>query len=651
MASVLLDFEILPEDGHGGGSSVGDRPAAEVFADLRRQLADPKSGFASRFSPPAALVREGRSLEELSIGQPPSHSQAAALGSSSHLPPPPAQSLPIGSGVWGQQPHHAPSGGGFEQPPAQHQQADWRRHPGEPGLDQATSVHQGLTNVELVDRIALLERQLAQSALGPPAVLPPSTASVGGGGGGGGGGMLPSAAGVAAARPAAAAETQALEEKCVHLQRRLEVAERELRDTQAKALAHKAKLDQVEQRLLQKEQLIVHAKDMWMKENVRANKFAEALTVAEQRMEDQERRLSDALDKYARAQEGLRQLQTIVPGPYGGIGVPATGGHSGGPERGSASVTAAFAENFPTSKVPSWQMVEAVQGALDIIGGVTGDTNSERFRRLCSINDAILHEDESLQIGVKAQYVGNEAQVAVYFGNKANAPLSAFSVQYMVREQDALRLTAAPVPQTLQADTQIIQRLSVTLREPFVEAPWLRIQYLLPDASPRRHQIRFPVVLSKFMVGRDLSSSDFFSYWRQQNFVLNEATSVVHLDTGYRRMSALVGKTVVLGGSLRLQHGIDSNPDNFVLVGQLVDQQLAPPGGQGHRDNGYYPTASPPSGDRGLVLLRVEIGTGKFEGKARVVARSADAKVAKAICETVAGEVGSQVEGPAYLGA
>merc|ERR550525_273358 len=78
-------------------------------------------------------------------------------------------------------------------------------------------------------------------------------------------------------------------------------------------------------------------------------------------------------------------------------------------------------------------------------------------------------------------------------------------------------------------------------------------------------------MLTKFMVGRDLSAQDFFQYWRHQNFVLNEVTSIVHLAARLRGQLVYVARSIVFGGALRMHHGIDTNPDNFVLVASLAD--------------------------------------------------------------------------------
>jgi len=235
----------------------------------------------------------------------------------------------------------------------------------------------------------------------------------------------------------------------------------------------------------------------------------------------------------------------------------------------------------------------------------------------------------------------------VFYGNKGNAALQAFTAQYFVREESALRLTASPLSQQLDSDKQIVQRITATCLEPFAEPVWLRVQFLLPDTSPRRIQLRFPIILSKFMVGRELSTADFFRHWRQQNFVLNETMSVVHLAGRLRGQLAQIAKSVVLGGALRLHHKVDDNPDNFVLVSQLSEPfSSASGGGQGFnlgsdrfddRAGGGHDASSFGLGggdaETSLSLIRIEVGSGRFAGKVRIVVRSGHPTVARALCD------------------
>lgn len=481
---------------------------------------------------------------------------------------------------------------------------------------------QGLSNAELVDKIARYEQQLARTAAGgmdsvrqePPGSMPRAARS-------------------------GNVEVAALEEKCLHYQHRLETAERELREAQEGIRAVKGKAEQLELKLKDREQLLVHAKEMWMKENVRASKLADALTAAEDRLADQEQRLSELAGRHDEAQREVKQLQHLVGsgGEASGFGRNFTVQTADAPPRtgvkqpvGTAEI--AFSQSMLRGEVG--QSVREIRlDNADLAGGmpppIESDTNADRFRRLCSLNDAVLYEDELIQIGVKAEYSGREGQFAVFFGNKGSAALQAFTVQYFVREEQALKLNASPLSQQLESDKQVVQRVSVSCVEPFAQPVWLRVQFLLPDTSPRRIQLRFPIVLTKFMLGLELAPADFFRYWRQQSFVLNEVATIVHLSSRLRGQLVHIARSIVFGGALQLHHGVDNNPDNFVLVGRLADD------GQKPADS-FAPNGDQ---DRGLTLIRVEVGTGRFTGKARIVVRSSNPAVSRAVCDLIVAQL------------
>mmetsp|Transcript_40025 Transcript_40025/g.89787 ORF Transcript_40025/g.89787 Transcript_40025/m.89787 type:complete len:690 (-) Transcript_40025:91-2160(-) len=538
---------------------------------------------------------------------------------------------------------------------------------------------------------------------------------------------------------------------------RTEVLERELRDAQESQRADHARAQRAEQMLKDREQLLVHAKEMWMKESARASKLADALTLAQDRMTDQEKRLQELSDRYNDASQEVRQLRHLLDSPDGGgygvgyapssmqpgmqqlgmpggkamlgmagvvpphsdkgvpsqeFGAPAPmpagsmnyqGGsfhdqqeahmhdpYAGAP--GSAAFSTASAgmhtqgiqhggAAYPHNGMPQLASHNGMQqltyqngvpqqpslagmqqqppmrtaSSIVIPPPLEADTNTERFRHLCIANDAVLAEDEMLQIGVKAEFQGLEGQMAVYYGNKANAALQAFSVQFYVREDHAVKLSVSSIAHQLEPMQQAVQRVSIHMLAPFAEPPVLRVQYLLPDASPRKITMRFPLVLTKFMRGRELSQQEFFRLWRDQHFVLNEVTSVCNLAPRLRSALVYIARSIVAGGALRLHSGFDTNPDNFVLVGQLAGR--LPHGGPGMTDpnhsygeghatsaygtnhsDGMYGSVGPGAGgdtdkDLGLSLVRVEVGSGRFAGKARVVVRSSHPHVARGLCE------------------
>lgn len=631
MSSIDVVFEVLPEEGPG------DRNAPQVWEELQRQLADPRStlrtGDFGRYAAQATLSGPGLSgglnAPDLSWAGP----SRGTLGPSEQATPPPPPAVPRVPGtetVFAGSVSGNPAAGGG---PYMSSQGVWGpQGPYDmPGDSQSRFAGgerqgpQGLSNAELVDKISRYEQQLVRTAAGGPDAgafrqEPPASASktrIG----------------------AAEVEVQALEEKCLHYQHRLEAAERELHEAQEASRAYKSKCEQLELKLKDREQLLVHAKEMWMKENVRASKLADALTSAEDKLADQEKRLNEVADRYDEAQREVRQLQHLI-GNNGDVGV----GGAGFPVAPTtdASIAGVAPGRQPPSAVEVAFTSDMLRGdtfrgrldSADLAGGTAlpppleSDTNADRFRRLCLLNDAVLYEDELLQIGVKAEYVGREGQFAVFFGNKGSAALQAFTVQYFVREEHALKLFASPINQQLEADKQVVQRVSATCAEPFVQPVWLRVQFLLPDTSPRRIQVRFPITMTKFMVGCEMSPADFFRYWRQQNFVLNEVTAIVHLAARLRGQLVHVARSIVFGGALRLHHGVDNNPDNFVLVTRLADPQ-----GDRQADNSEKGLGG--DQDRALGLVRVEVGNGRFVGKARLCIRSSNHTVAQALCDCI----------------
>lgn len=459
-------------------------------------------------------------------------------------------------------------------------------------------------------------------------------------------------------------EAEALEEKCGHLQQRLDEVERQLREAHEAARIDRSRAQRFEQNLKDREQLLVHAKEMWMKESGRATKLADALTSAEDRLADQERRLQEVSDRYNETQSEVRQLRHLLDGPdgggfgggfsafsstelrsYGDSKVPSSTANISPPHTShfspptSSNVvfqpSSAFDQKFDQqpshnmtmgpSQVPSARSLNQTESPMGTghlpqvppLPPLEAETNADRFRHLCLTNDAVLYEDDMLQIGLKTEYRGLEGQLAVYYGNKGSAALQAFNIHFSGSSVDegTLRLTSSSLPQQLEAHDQVVQRLSVTCAQPFVEPPLMRIQYLLPDACPRRVQVKFPVVITKFMQGLELKQDEFFHHWRSQRFVLNEVTSVVNLATRLRTALVHVQRSVIFGGALRLHYGFDPSPDNFVLVSQLADQ----------------------GGDResGVSLIRVEVGRGRFDGKARIVVRASDHALARSLCEAI----------------
>mmetsp|Transcript_82572 Transcript_82572/g.234202 ORF Transcript_82572/g.234202 Transcript_82572/m.234202 type:complete len:555 (+) Transcript_82572:531-2195(+) len=436
MSSILVDFEVLPE------ASRTELTAVQVYDELKRQIADPHSllwnGDFGRYAAKAELRPSsgdvgGDTLRSARSSHGPDEFGEATAGAYSRSQPASAGGAFPSQGHWPQQgpgSHHDAPG----ELPSRFNSNDWQGA--------------GLSGSEAVDRFDYFERQLKKTAAGGyrPQDLPTPAANARGHNGSGG-----------------SVEVEALEEKSIHLQHRLEVVERELRDALEASRMHRAKAEQAELKLKDREQLLVHAKEMWMKENVRASKLADALTSAEDKLADTEKRLGEVTSRYNEAQQEVRQLQHVLGAPrengFGGDSrkldfIPKTASPTNFAKvgRSPSNFDDPFRDDVPGGGGGGMVRPSTAMGIETLDGGkslpmppLEAETNADRFNRLCLLNDAVLYEDELLQIGIKGEYAGRDGQVAVYFGNKSSASLEAFTVQYFVREEEAHRLSTTPI--------------------------------------------------------------------------------------------------------------------------------------------------------------------------------------------------------------
>jgi len=437
--------------------------------------------------------------------------------------------------------------------------------------------------------------------------------------------------------PAEDASGSEMAERCRSLQQRLKLKERELLDVGA---SQQERIKVLETLLKDREHLSQHAKEMWMKESGRASKLAEALEDAENKARSLENKLKDLSEMYNEASQEVRQLKHwfssqdgYIPSPASqpsmkrqqSYGKPDTAPSLGGfdlpaPQRSRHESPGLSAMHHTLGRSPNPKDVFPRIAALNNPTKAypsnspppAAESNQDRFRHLCLVNDAILYEDDVIQIGVKASYKDLAGEVFLFLGNKHVSGLQSFQIDLYGKDSTALKITCTSAPNALAAKQQVCQQLNITALSPFSEEPSIRIQFLLEDGTPRRMQSKLPISINKFVRPIDsLKSNEFLMLWREVEFIRNEIAAVCNVSKRFDgRLSSLV-KCVTLGGALKLLVGVDPNPDNFVLAGR-------------------WPGDCPAT-----VLMRVEVGSGVFEGKTRLACRSDSPALAQAICNQV----------------
>ena len=351
-----------------------------------------------------------------------------------------------------------------------------------------------------------------------------------------------------------------------------------------------------------------YAKEMWLKESARAAKLRDKLNIAEFSLADKEKDISNLRQKLQSAEIETENLRKLVE---------RFGAETARPLQNSSKVSNFQVSNFQQSKVSLPTMSQLGGFERSSFGTPAAAQRespaAELFKNACIAADAIIYEDDVLQIGVKSNYPGlGEGKVNVYFGNKSAGALQNFRVNFAA--PDGVALQSAPLPSSrLGPKQQNCISLSVQVIKAFPGSVSASVQFLLPDNSPRSLQFRLPVLLSKFMQGRDLTVDQFFSNWRSQRFQLNEAAAVVNCGESAARAT----RGASLGGALKLNPQVDESPDNLVLQGKFPADSA----------DGLRCATIPEA----LVLVRVELGTGLHAGKARLAVRSDDEVVAEAV--------------------
>merc|ERR1712072_923215 len=184
-----------------------------------------------------------------------------------------------------------------------------------------------------------------------------------------------------------------------------------------------------------------------------------------------------------------------------------------------------------------------------------------------------LHEDDTVQIGVKMEFSGPMGRLALYFGNKTPMPLLQLSTQ--VAPCSALAIQSSALATELQPRTQQQQLFQVECLAPFGDAPQIAVRFVAQGA-PAQLVLRLPLVPSKFTQPLRIEGAEFFRRWKvfdgkelQQIFKLKELPL----------SEAAVEKVFAAGMHFALLKGVDPVANNFVAAAWLATK-----GGQAQTD-------------------------------------------------------------------
>jgi len=183
------------------------------------------------------------------------------------------------------------------------------------------------------------------------------------------------------------------------------------------------------------------------------------------------------------------------------------------------------------------------------------------YLKLISSNEGVLFEDLTLQIGIKSEFHGPLGRIVFYIGNKTSAPLE--SVAMTISQNPSLKIQFQQTISTIAPQAQNQQMFQVECISEFADSPVFSMSFRT-NGVPKKINVYFPVVLTKFFDPIQLGSEDFFGRWKQvggpPREVQKDIKSPGPIDF------ALI-RTVLTGMKFSVLEGIDPNPSNFVSAG------------------------------------------------------------------------------------
>jgi len=226
-------------------------------------------------------------------------------------------------------------------------------------------------------------------------------------------------------------------------------------------------------------------------------------------------------------------------------------------------------------------------------------------------NQGVLHEDATVQVGVKMEFQNHQGRIAIFMGNKTNASFTNLQIQFS--PQPALQLQPGPLASACAPRQQQSQVILVQCVAPFGEPPpQTKISFDGPG-GPVQLVLPLPLPPTKFNTPLRVEGSEFFRLWK--GFEGREAQLVFRLPGG-QLVEATAEKVLASGLGFALLSGVDPNAANFVAAGKLA-------------------TAT---GQDGTLLVRLEVNP--QAGMCRVSVRSPSEALHQAVAKSIATQLG-----------
>ncbi len=120
-------------------------------------------------------------------------------------------------------------------------------------------------------------------------------------------------------------------------------------------------------------------------------------------------------------------------------------------------------------------LTPAISGSISLDDPLQAKINAY-YRRLCLVNEGVLYEDGTLQIGIKTEFSREMGRLMFYYGNSSMSPLSSFQTAFISVQN--LQIQAQPIVNVIAPKAQIQQLVNVVCTGEISESPTLQISFV-----------------------------------------------------------------------------------------------------------------------------------------------------------------------------
>lgn len=242
--------------------------------------------------------------------------------------------------------------------------------------------------------------------------------------------------------------------------------------------------------------------------------------------------------------------------------------HGGATTGAGAGMTDIFGN--PAANLSSNNLVPLPGGIATTSAANISSTNLEdplqakingAFRRLCLVNEGVLYEDGTLQVGIKTEFQREVGRLMFYYGNSSMSPLNSFQTSFI--SVPGVSLQAQPITNSIAPKAQVQQLVNVMCTGEIADPPTLQISFV--SVKPVNITLRLPIIVTKFTEHLKLQPADFFSQWKNWSTKPLEGQEV--FKAGKPIDLAWVSKVINDGLRINVLKGVDPSINNVVAAG------------------------------------------------------------------------------------